>query len=92
MDLTAKALNLCSRLMTAAEQVMQGVEELHALKNEKESSGIDFTAQDVEDALAASSLKHTEGDHWNAVLTSGDALKTWLETNFHDDNFQKVRP
>lgn len=88
---TDKALNLCSRLQSAANGVMQAVEQLSVLKDEKESSGVDFTAQALEDALGTSVLKHTEGNDWNNVLSSGAALKTWLEANFHDDVFQKVR-
>lgn len=90
-DVTLKALNLCSRLANAADKVMQGVEELYNLKNEKESSGLDLTAQAVEDALEASALKHATGTNFNSVLSSGAALKTWLEAEFHDDIFHTVR-
>jgi hypothetical protein len=92
VDVTEKALNICSRLVTASDRLMQSVSELAALKDEKESSGIDFTAAAVESALSESSLKHADGAAFNGVLSSGATLKTWLETNFHDDNFQKVRP
>jgi hypothetical protein len=89
---TDKALNLCTRLMAAATKVMEGVEELARLKDEKESAGVDFTAAPVETALSGSALKHANGTDFNNVLSSGAALKGWLETNFHDDILQKVRP
>ena len=87
-----KALNLATNLIDAADQLMTAVFKLDALKAEKESSGVDFTAAAVEAALAAStSLRHVDGTALNNVITSGAATKTWLEQNFHDDNFQKVR-
>lgn len=92
MDTTSKALNICTRLMNASDLLMRAVADLAALKDEKESSGIDLTAAAVEAAIANSDLKHADGDAFNAVITSAAALKSWLETNFHDDNFQKVRP
>lgn len=92
MDTTAKCLNICSRLMNAADQLMKAVQDLSNLKDEKESSGLDLAAKGNVDALAGSSLKHATGDDFNNVLSSGAALKKWLEDNFHDDNFQKVRP
>ena len=92
VDVTNKALNICTRLMQAADQVMQATEELYNLKNEKESAGLDLTAAAVESAISASSLKHANGTDFNNVISSGAALKTWLETNFHDDVLSKVRP
>lgn len=92
VDVTQKALNICSRLMNATNSLMQAVEELYNLKNEKESAGLDLTAAAVESAISASSLKHANGTDFNNVISSGAALKTWLETNFHDDVFDKVRP
>ena len=91
IDVTDKAKNLCSRLMAAATKVMEGTEELANLKDEKESAGLDLTDEEVEAALAASDLKHAEGADFNNVISSGAALKTWLEGAFHDDVFQKVR-
>ena len=89
---TDKALNICSRLQNAADALMGAVEELSALKDEKESSGIDLTVAAVVTALENSSLKHATATNFNNVISSGAALKTWLETNFHDDIFQAVRP
>lgn len=92
VDPTDKALNLCSRLMAASIQLMDAVALFAALKDEKESAGLTLTAAAIEAAIAASTLKHANGDAFNAVIGSSAALKTWLEQNFHDDNFQKVRP
>lgn len=89
---TDKALNLCSRLAVAADQLMQAIEQLAALKAEKEASGLDLTAAALQTALAASALKHANGDDFNNVLTSGAAIKTWMEQNFHNTNLDKVRP
>ncbi len=91
-QLTDKSLNLCDRLMKTSAKLMEAVEEFAALLAEKESSGLDFTEATFEAKLATSGLKHANGDAFNGVLTSGAAVKTFLETNFHDDNFQKVRP
>lgn len=96
-DVTAKALNLCSRLQNAANKLMQGVEELAALKAEKEAAGLILTAAPVEAAIAGtaqnpSSLKHASGGDFDLVVSSGASLKTWLEANNHDDVFSKVRP
>lgn len=88
---TDLALNLCTRLQSAAEGIMRGVEDIDRIKNQKESAGVDLTSEDVETALAGSSLKHADGDAFNSVLTSGAAIKAWMEANFHDDNLQKVR-
>ena len=91
VDVTEKALNMCSRLAIAANQLMEAVETLNALKEEKESAGLNLTAAAVEAALAASSLKHASGTNFNNVISSGAALNTWLTTNFHDDIFDTVR-
>lgn len=92
LNQTDKALNIASSLVDAADQLMTAVERLAALKDEKESSGIDFTAGAIETALAASALKHVDGAALNGVLSSGAATKAWLESTFNDDNFQKARP
>ena len=87
-----KALNLCSRAASACDLIMSGIEQLAALKAEKESSGLNLTAAETEAALAASSLKHANGDNFNSVLGGGATLKTWMEDQFLDDVFQAVRP
>lgn len=91
IDQTQVALNLCSQLMDAADCIMRGVEGIARLKDQKESAGIDFTAQAVEDALAASALRHADGAAFNSVISSGAAIKAWIEQGFHDDNLQRVR-
>ena len=89
--LTAKAMNLCSRLQVAASDLMSAVERLAALKDEKESSGIDFTTAPIETALDTA-FPHTDGVDWNNVLTSGAAINTFMVGANHDDILQKVRP
>jgi molecular chaperone GrpE (heat shock protein) len=91
-DQTAKALNLASRMVAASDQLMQAIEQLINPKDEKESSGVNFTAQEVEDALADSSLKHVDGNKLNGVLSSSVAIRDFMVTNFHDDVLQAVRP
>lgn len=85
------ALDLCSALQNASAAIMQGVEIIVAVRDQKESAGIDFAAPDFVAALEKSALKHASGDTFNSVISSGVALKSWMESNFHDDNFQKVR-
>ncbi len=93
IDVTQKALNLATDLMNACDALMNALERLNDLKDEKESAGVDFTAAAVESALTASAtLKHIDGNSLNNVLTSGAALLAWMVSNFHDDNLQKVRP
>ncbi|WP_435016699.1 hypothetical protein TA3x_004273 [Tundrisphaera sp. TA3] len=91
IDQTSLAMNLCTKIQTAADEIMRGVTSLAALKEQKESAGVDFTAVAFETALSNSTLKHANGDAFNSVISSGTLLKAWLEENYHDDNFQKVR-
>jgi hypothetical protein len=71
---------------------MSYIEALSDLKGEKEGSGLNLTDASIEDALAASSLKHASGTDFNNVLTSGAAVKAFIVDNFHSTNFDKVRP
>src|SRR5262245_53211616 len=89
-----KALNICSRLMDAAERLMIAIEDLANLKDEKESAGIDLTDDGglVNAALLESSLSHATGTNFENVISSGAAIKSFMETNFHDDVLQMVRP
>lgn len=87
-----KSLNLCTKLMQSASKVMEAVEELQRYKDEKESAGLNLTDAAFETALETSTLKHATGTNFNNVLSSGAALKTWIEANFHDDIFDAVRP
>ncbi len=93
IDQTAKALNLASQTINAAEKFMEAIEALLALEDEREASGLILT--DFDDGFAAddSSIKHVDGATLNAVLfTSIPAIWTFMTTNNHDDNIQKVRP
>lgn len=90
--LTNKALNICSDLMTACDQLCIAIEKLVAVSEEKEQSGIDLTVAEVTAALESSDLKHAAGTDFNNVIGSADALKDWLIANGHMGNFQKVRP
>jgi hypothetical protein len=93
-DVTAKALNLCSRLSDAADRLMRAVEDLSNLKDELESSGVDLTDAGglVDAALAASSLKHATGVDFENVVSSGAAIKAAMTAAFQDDVMQRVRP
>ena len=87
-----KTLNLCSRLAKAADTLMIAIEQLDSLLAQKEDSEIDLKSVVIEDALSTSSLKHADGDVFNAVLSSGSELRKWLRDNGHEANFQKARP
>lgn len=87
-----KALNICTEIMAAAEALMGAVEALSALKDEKESSGLNLQAAEFQTILENSPLAHASGLDFDNVLTSGAAIKTFMVSNFHDDILQKVRP
>lgn len=91
-DTTSKALNIASDMVSACDQFMSALETLAALKAEKESAGIDFADAAFLTALENSSIKHLDAAILNAVLSSTETTKVWLETNFHDDNFHQARP
>lgn len=87
-DTTSKALNLATKICAQADALMNSVRLLDALTQEHSGSGIDFAGMD----FSGTTLKHVTGDDVNLVLSSAAATKTWLEEQFHDDNFDKVRP
>lgn len=89
IDQTDKALALGRRLVLLSGQIMSVIEEARAVKDEKESSGIDLTTFDA--VFAAGDLRHVDGTRLNNVITSFAALETWATTNFHDDNWQQAR-
>ncbi len=90
-DLTDKASNIASETVQAAQKFMEAIETLRNLEDERASAGIDLTAYDA--TYAEGSNKHVDGTMLNAVLnTSIPAIWTFMTTNFHDDNLQKVRP
>lgn len=91
IDQTAVAINICSKLQDAAENIMKGLEQLEMIKDQISSTGIDLSSASVQTALEKSALKHADGAAFTAVVTSGDAIKTWVEANFHHTNLNKVR-
>lgn len=87
-----KALNIATETVQATEKFMQAVDALQALENERTKSGI--TLGDYDAVFGSNeALKHVDGDSLTAVLgTSVPALVTWITTEFHLNNFQKIRP
>lgn len=91
-DVTIKAVNLAVRLRQAAEELMTAIESIRNLKDEKEGSGIDFTAVAVEAAIAADDrLTHCSGNSFNSIISSGVAVDTFMIAGFHDDVFDGAR-
>jgi hypothetical protein len=91
IDQTNKALTIADETVQATEQFMTAIAKLQALEEERVSSGI--TLGDYDTQFAESSIKHVDGAALNAVLnTSIPAIWSFMTTNFHDDNLQKVRP
>lgn len=91
IDQTDKALNMASETVNAAQKFMEAIETLQALEDERVASGMTLTDFDAD--FATSSIKHVDGASLNAVLnTSIPAIWTFMTTNNHDDNLQKVRP
>jgi hypothetical protein len=89
----AKGSDICSRLSTAAGQLIEAVERLLALKALKDGTGYDFTNNGFEAHMATGSLKFiADGTDWHNVMGSAETLKTWLVDNGHWGVFQKVRP
>lgn len=89
IDATDKAVSIANKLAELSERIMRVIEESSALKDEKESSGIDLTA--FNKVYEAGSLRHVDGNRLNNAISSFIALKSWAETNFHDDNWQQLR-
>ena len=84
-----KALSIARRLVALAEQQMILMDAATALKNEKESSGIDLTTYNTD--FSVSDLKHVDGTSLNNAITSFAAFKTWAEAGFYDDTWQALR-
>jgi hypothetical protein len=91
-DTTDKALNLCSRLMAEAENLMRALEEFAALATEQSSTNLDLTGEAMDTALESSSMKHATGEDFLAVITSANAVRAFVTDQFHATNFNKVRP
>lgn len=86
---TDKALAIGRRLVDLSGRIMAVMEEARAVKDEKESSGLDLTAFDT--VFADGDLRHVDGNRLNNCITSFIALEAWATTNYHDDNWQQAR-
>lgn len=91
VDTAAKALNLATRICEQATVLMDAVRRLAALADEHAGSGVEFAPGGEPLDFAGTAMRHIDGDAVNNVLTSALAAQQWLATNFHDDNFDKVR-
>jgi hypothetical protein len=92
IDTTDKALNLATRLVAQATNLMDAVRALDALREEKEGSGVDFAPGGTPMDFSGTGLKHIDGNNINNVLTTAGAVKSWMESTFNDDNLDAVRP
>lgn len=91
IDNSSKALNIGSEMVDAVEQMMTAIEKLQSLEEQRAASGLVMT--DYNTDFANSAIKHVDGDAINAVINvSIPAIWTFMTTNNHDDNLQKVRP
>jgi hypothetical protein len=91
-DTTDKALNLCSRLMSESDRLMSALANFTACAEEQSSTNLSLTDPEVDKALEASSLKHATGEDFIAAINSAIAVRDFVTTNFHNTNFNKVRP
>jgi hypothetical protein len=100
IDTTAKALNLAVDFVAQAGALMDAIRKLAALAEETQQAGIDFTPggepMDFSNASQVLGRKvelgQTDGQGILDVITSGVAVKTFLDQQFHSTNFDKVRP
>lgn len=88
-DQTDKAMKIGRKLVELSDRLMKVMEEARAVKDEKESSGIDLTAYNV--IYADNDLRHVDGTNLNNCISSFAAFETWATTNFHDDIWQTAR-
>lgn len=89
---TDKAKNIASNTVNATQKLMEAIETLRALEDQRASTGLTLTSFDA-DFAASGGVKHVDGAAINAVLnTSIPAIWSFMTTNNHDDNLQKVRP
>jgi hypothetical protein len=88
---TQKQLALASSIASRAGTLMDAIRELIELKEEVERAGIQYAPGGTPVDFTGTSLSHTDGNGINNAITSAVALKTWLDTNFHSDNFDHVR-
>ena len=91
VDQTQKAKNLASETVTAVDAFMAALEKLESLEAERANGGLTLTDFDA-DFAGLSTLQHVDGTKLNAVLnTSIPAIRTFIDTNNHDDNLAAAR-
>lgn len=88
-DQTDKAMKIGRKLVDLSGRMMEVLEEARAIKDEKESAGIDLTAFDA--VYLTNDLRHVTGNNLNNCISSFAATETWVTTNFHDDIWQTAR-
>lgn len=82
-----KRRNMASKLIAQSTALMDALNALSALANEYSSSGLTFVDSDFENT----SMQHVDAAAMTAVITNANNLKTYLEAQFMDDVFLKVR-
>lgn len=89
---TDKALSIALETAQACEQVVSGLDKLAALEQERAKSFLNLS--DFDAAYEANSgTKHLTGNTLTNVLaTSTAAIRGFMVTNNHEDNFQQARP
>lgn len=97
IDQTNIALDMGSKTVNAVDNLMEAIEELQSIEDQRIAAGIDLT--DFNDDFVNSGISHVDGVSLNAVLntsipeiwkfTTGDV--TAVLGQQHDDNLQKVR-
>lgn len=92
IDQTQKALNIAQDVMVLSNNLMQALEGLISLEAERSTAGVTLSSFDATITNINAATKHASGADYQAALTSAGALKTWLDTNFHSTNLNKVRP
>ncbi len=90
VDRTDVALNIASNTVASATNLLDAIAELQALEAQRVAAGITLTDFDAD--YATSGVKHVNGASLDAVLnTSIPAIWTYITTNNHDDNLEKMR-
>lgn len=91
VDQTQKALNMASATVAAVDAFMKAFEKLEALEAERAGAGMNLLAFNTQ-FLEVDSIKHVDGTKLNSVLaTSIPAIRTFIDTNNHDDNLNAAR-
>jgi hypothetical protein len=97
-DLSLKARHLALDMISAADMVIGGLERLQACLQEKEGTGLDWTATEIQAMLAGDpQLQHVTGSHLNNLHSNAAAVYNAMVSGgtlgaFTDDVFQAVRP